>query len=235
MPTDTNRAGKVLRVLVAIGVVSTVVWETWFQKEPFGYAAYDKNTVQYAAAGTTPLALISCVLGIVFFCVLMRTELRVGDFTVAPLWRRYAAFLIDLWFFLFIFANVTAMIPLLFEAGRTKLFQWHFERDYLVPSDWAMGALILMCFGTMLAYFVLPLANRRQTVGFWILRIATVSSDGSVLSLPLSIAIRRIYMDFTELFSPFSLWRIARGRDARPRTLSDRETGLMVVHYQATL
>jgi hypothetical protein len=74
-------------------------------------------------------------------------------------------------------------------------------------------------------------SDRRQTVGSWVLRIATVSADGSVLTLPLSVAFRRAYMEFTGLVSPFSFWKAAKGRDALGRTFWDREAGFMVVRY----
>lgn len=187
--------------------------------------------MQYVAAYTTPIAPLFSVLGIVLVFVLMRQELQVGDSRIAPLWRRYVAFLIDFWFSLFVFANVTAMAPLLLEAERTGSFQWRFERDYSVPSDWTMAVLILICIATMVAYYVSPLANRRQTVGFWRLRIATVSSGGMVVALPLSTVFRRAYMEFSGLFSPFSVWRVAKGRDPEGRTAYDRETGFMVIRY----
>jgi RDD family len=232
MLTDINRTAIIPRALAAIGVMSTVVWVLWFQKGGLGYRAYGRDSVQYVAAGTTPIALVSAVLGICLLFVLMRHELRVGDFQISPLWRRYAALLIDFWFSVYVFASVTTMIPLLFEAARTHSFQWHFERDYWVPSDWAMVVLILAGIGAIATYFVLPLANRRLTVGFWILRIATVSSDGSVVSLPLSTAFRRAYTEFIELFSPFSLWRAVKRKDGKGRTQYDRETGFMVVRYK---
>ena len=215
MPTDINRTAIIPRALAAIGVMSTVVWVFWFQKGELGYRTYGKDSVQYVAAGTTPIALVSSVLGIGLLFVLMRQELRVGDFQISPLWRRYAALTIDFWFSVYVFASVTTMIPLLFEAARRHSFQWHFERDYWIPSDWAIVVLILAGIAAIPAYFVLPLANRRLTLGFWILRIATVSSDGSFVSLPLSTAFRRAYTEFGELFSPFCLWRAVKSRDGQ--------------------
>ena len=114
---------------------------------------------------------------------------------------------------------------------RTKSFQWHFERDYWVGTDFVMLILILASILAIAAYFVLPLANRRLTLGFWILRIATVSPDGSVLALPLSLSFRRAYAEFDELCSPLSLWTAAKGRDSQGRTRQDRETGFIVVRY----
>ena len=231
MPTAVNWKDAIPRALAAIGVMATVVWVFWFQKGQLGYRAYGRDSVQHVAAGTTPIALVTSLVGIGLLFVLMRHELRIGEFQVSPLWRRCAALLIDFWFSVYVFASVTTMIPLLFEAARTHSFQWHFERDYWVPFDWTIVVLILAGIGAITVYFVLPLANRRQTLGFWIMRIATVSSDGSVVSLPLSTAFRRAYLEFTELLSPFSLRRIVRGRDTERGTSYDRDTGLMVVHY----
>jgi uncharacterized RDD family membrane protein YckC len=231
MATSFNWKDAIPRALAAIGVMATVAWVFWFQKGQLGYRAYGRDSAQYVTAGTTPIALVTSLVGIGLVFVLMRNELRIGEFQVSPLWRRYAAFLIDFWFSVYVFATVTTMIPLLFEAVRTHSFQWHFERDYWVPFDWAIVVLILAAIGVIALYFVLPLANRRQTLGFWIMRIATVNSDGSVVSLPLSTAFRRVYLEFTELLSPFSLWRVAKGKDGHRGTSYDRDSGLMVVHY----
>jgi hypothetical protein len=230
MPTANNWKDAIPRALAAIGVMATVVWVFWFQKGQLGYWAYGKDSVRFVAAGTTPIALASSIVGIGLLFVLMRQELRVGDFQISPLWRRYAALLIDFWFAVYVFASITTMIPLLFEAVRTHSFQWQFERDYWVPSDWAMVVLILAAVGAIAVYFVLPLANRRQTLGYWVMRIATVSSDGSVVSLPLSAAFQRAYLEFTELLSPFSR-TVVRGRNTQLGTPHDRNSGLMVVHY----
>lgn len=231
MPTAVNWKDAIPRALAAISVMATAVWVFWFQKGQLGYRAYGRDSVQHVAAGTTPIALVTSLVGIGLLFVLMRHELRIGEFQVSPLWRRYAALLIDFWFSVYVFASVITMIPLLFEAARTHSFQWHFERDYWVPFDWTIVVLTLAGIGAITVYFVLPLANRRQTLGFWIMRIATVSSDGSVVSLPLSTAFRRAYLEFTELLSPFSLPRIVKGRDTERGTSYDRDTGLMVVHY----
>lgn len=121
MATDVNKAGMVLRAAAAIGVISSVVWVFWFQKGGLGYSAYSSGTVENVAAGTNPVTFVSSVVGIALFPLLMKTELRVGEFHISPLWRRYAAFLVDFWFCLFIFANVSVMIPLLLEARRNTV------------------------------------------------------------------------------------------------------------------
>jgi uncharacterized RDD family membrane protein YckC len=142
-------------------------------------------------------------LGIGLFFLLLTTELQVGELKTAPMWRRYAACFIDLWFFVFVFANTTAIVPLLIEAERTGSFRWHFERDFSTSSDWMLSFLILIGIAAMASYFVLPFANRRQTIGPWLLRITTVNADGLVLNLPLRVAFRWAYAEISELFSPF--------------------------------
>ena len=208
MSVDVNRMRTLFRALAAIGVLSTFVSVFWFQNGELGYRAYGKDSVQHVAARTSPVALVLSLVGIGLLLVLMRHQLRIGDFQVSPFWRRYAAFLIDFWFVVYVLANVTTMIPLTLEAVRINSFQWHFERDYWLPSDWSMIVLILADIPAIAAYFVLPLANRRLTLGSWILEIATVNSDGSVVSLPLATASRYKYEEFFELFSPFSVARL---------------------------
>ncbi len=73
------------RALAAIGPASTFVEVFWFEKGEFGYRAYANGSVQHVAAGTTPFALISSLVGIGLLFALMRQELRVADFTIAPL------------------------------------------------------------------------------------------------------------------------------------------------------
>ena len=91
--------------------------------------------------------------------------------------------------------------------------------------------LILVGIAAMASYFVLPLANRRQTLGRWLLRIATVNADGLVLNLPLRVAFRWAYAEMSELFSPFFLWKTLREKDEQGRTFHDRESGFTVVRY----
>ncbi|HKM66989.1 MAG TPA: RDD family protein [Candidatus Acidoferrum sp.] len=195
---------------------------------------YSANGVQHIAAGTTPLALMLFIVGIFCFCALMRKEVRVNESQVAqvaPLWRRYIALLIDWWFCIFTFATLSATVPLILEARRTGTFLWSFDREYWVYSDWAGETLFFFAIAGIAAYFVLPLANRRQTLGCWVLRIATVNLDGSVVRVPLRIAFQRAYSELSELFSPFSLLRILTGKAPQEGTKHDRYGGFMVVRY----
>jgi len=196
---------------------------------------FGRNGVQHVVVGTSLWAIIASALGIGLFSLLLTTELQVGEIKTAPMWRRYAAFFIDIWFFVFVFANTTAIVPLLIEAARTGSFRWHFERDFSTSSDWMLSFLIsfliLVGIAAMASYFVLPLANRRQTLGRWLLRIATVNADGLVLNLPLRVAFRWAYAEMSELFSPFFLWKTLREKDEQGRTFHDRESGFTVVRY----
>ncbi|MHB8504089.1 MAG: RDD family protein [Candidatus Acidiferrales bacterium] len=216
---------------MATAVVSSFVWFFRFQRAWLGYSMFGRDGVQHVVVGTSLWAIIASVLGIGLFFLLQTTELQVGEIKTAPMWRRYAARFIDLWFFVFVFANTTAIVPLLIEAARTGSFRWYFERDYSTSSDWLLSFLILIGIAAMASYFVLPLANRRQTIGPWLLRIATVDADGLVLNLPLRVAFRWTYAEFSELFSPLFLWKTLREKDALGRTFYDRESGFTVVRY----
>ena len=221
----------ILRTLVVLLVLATVVCTSWNQKGLFGFRTYSANGVQHIAASTSPLALVLFIVGVLCFCAVMRKEVRVTESQVASLWRRYVALLIDWWFCIFTLATLSATVPLILEARRTGTFLWSFDRKYAVSSDWAGEALFFFTFVGIAAYFVLPLANRRQTLGCWVLRIATVNLDGSVVRVPLRIAFQRAYSEFTELFSPFSLWRILSGKAPQEGTKHDRYGGFIVVHY----
>ena len=166
MSMGANRMNTVLRGLTAIGVLSTFVWVFWFQSGELGFRLYGKDSLQHVTARTSPAALISGVIGLCILFVVMRHELRIGDFQIAPWWRRYVALLVDFWFVVYVFGSISTLIPLVLEAVRTNSFQWHFERDYSVHSDWVMVALILAAIAAIVAYFVLPFANRRLTLGF---------------------------------------------------------------------
>ena len=221
-----HKTGLAPRALVAIGLISTFIWVCWSQKEVIGYVAVTRNGITHIVAGTKPAIVLLSVLGIILFCFLMRVEVRVGEFYIPSLKRRFAAFLFDLWFLLFTMVGISSLTHLLLESQRTGTFQWHFERNYAVASDVVDAAVILFNLSVMVLYFVLPLTKRRRTVGCWIFRLATVSAGGSALYLPLSTALWRTFMEFRGLCSPV---RTVKERDTQGRTWYDRETGLMVV------
>jgi hypothetical protein len=67
-----------------------------------------------------------------------------------------------------------------------------------------------------------------QTVGCWILRLATVNPDGYALILPCSVAVRRVWWEFRGLCSPI---KSLKTRDAEGRTFYDIESGFAVIRY----
>jgi uncharacterized RDD family membrane protein YckC len=217
-----------LRILITTGVAAIFIWFSWFNKQSVGYFAETHDGVTSVEAGTTPSNVAIFVLGLALFCLLMQIKIRVGDFRVAPLWRRFAAFLIDFYFSVSVLSSIYAVVPLLLEAVRTGSIRWHYERDYWVPADLVNVILIFVFMATIFMYFAFPLARCRQTMGCFILRIATVSAGGSPLRLPLSTAIWRTWKEFAGLCSPS---RTIKERDLQGRTWYDRETGFTVVTY----
>jgi uncharacterized RDD family membrane protein YckC len=119
-------------------------------------------------------------------------------------------------------------VDVLLEAARTGIFQWHFHRDYLVATDGVSLALVFVGLATLVAYFLLPLMMRGQTVGCWIFRLATVNLEGYLVYLPFSTAMRRLLAEFRGVCSPL---RTLRKRDEQGRTFYDIESGFTVVCY----
>ena len=61
-----------------------------------------------------------------------------------PTWKRiFAACLIDHLVIAMTVIPVLALAPLIVEAFRTGNFVWHFERNYIVVSDWIHFAIFL--------------------------------------------------------------------------------------------
>jgi uncharacterized RDD family membrane protein YckC len=223
-----NKAGLCLRVFVALAVASTFVWFFWFQKGVNGYFLESKNGRTHVEAGSDPTVVLLSLLGIALFCILTIRQVRIGESQPASLPLRFTVFLFDSWFSLFTLSSIFSLPSLLLEAYRTGTFQWHFERDYSVPTDTIEVVLILVYLAIIVLYFVLPLVTRRQTLGCWIFRLATVNGDGDVLYLPFSTAAWRVLMEFSGLIHPI---RTVKERDSQGRTWYDRETGLTVVRY----
>jgi RDD family protein len=223
-----NKEGTVPRALIGIALVSSFVWFYWFQKNATGYFSETKNGVTHVVAGSSPAVVSLSILGILLFIFLMTREVHVETFQAASLRRRFVAFLFDCWFLLLTVAGTSSLLHLLMEALRSGTFRWRYEQESGGGPDGADTVLILANLIVMLMYFVIPLARRRQTVGQWLLRLATVSAGGSVLYLPFSTAMWRTYMAPRGLFSP---WRLLKETDAQGRTWYDRETGFIVVRY----
>lgn len=218
------------RMLVGIVVFSSFVWAFWIQKESVGYSAHTSDGVTRVSAGTSPMMLLWSVFGIVLFGILMKANVptQLDEFQVPSMRRRFCAFLLDFWFALLTLSGIFGILPVLLEAQRTGVFQWHFERDYGTASDWVNVAAVFVFMGAILLYFALPLTRRKQTVGCWVLRLATTSPGGDVVYLPLSTALRRVIKEFMGLCSP---WKTLGERDAQGRTWYDRDTGMMVIRY----
>jgi len=223
-----NKEGMIPRVLTGIALVSLWVWFYWFQKNPVGYFSETKNGVTHVVAGSSPVVVSLSILGALLFIFLMTREVHVETFQPSSLWRRFVAFVFDCWFLLFTVVGISSLLHLLVEAQRTGAFRWRYAQESGVAPDGADTVLILVNLTVMFMYFVIPLARRRQTVGQWLFRLATVSANGSVLYLPFSTALWRTFMAFRGLISP---WRFWKETDAQGRTWYDRETGFIVVRY----
>jgi uncharacterized RDD family membrane protein YckC len=222
------KEGIVPRAAAGIALVSSFVWFYWFQRNPVGYSSETKSGVTHVVAGSSPVVVLLSLLGISLFTFLMTRELRVETFQASSLGRRFVAFLFDCWFLLLTVVGASSLFHLLLEAQRSGTFRWRYEQESVAASDGADTVLILVNLTLMFMYFVIPLARRRQTVGQWLFRLATVSANGSVLYLPFSTALWRTVMAFRGLISP---WRFLKETDAEGRTWYDRETGFMVVRY----
>ena len=180
------------------------------------------------SGGTNPQAIGMSLAGILLYLIVIRTRIREHKSVVAPIWRRATAFLIDFWFCCFTLGALVGWVDVLLQARRTGVFQWHFQRDYSVPSDNLVVVLVLMSLAATIGYFLLPLLRGGQTVGCWLLRLATINSVGYVVALPIKTAASRLFLEFRGLCSPF---RTFRKRDAQGQTFYDVESGFTVVCY----
>jgi RDD family len=223
-----NKKGIVARALAGLALVSSFVWFYWFQKNSVGYISETKNGVTHVVAGSSPVVVFLSILGIFLFIFLMTIEVHVEEYQASSLGRRFLGFLFDCWFLLLTVVGTSSLLHLLMEAQRSGTFRWHYEQESGIAPDGADTVLVLINLTVMFMYFVIPLARRRQTVGQWLFRLATVSANGSVLYLPFSTALWRTFMAFRGLISP---WRFWKETDAQGRTWYDRETGCVVVQY----
>lgn len=218
----------VIRWALFLGVLSSYIWVFWGQKGEIGSFTETRNGMTHVSAGTNPPALVMGVSMLLIYFVLLNTRVKQHKFRVAPIWRRAAAFAVDFWCAIFTIGALSGCVDVLLEAFRTGSWRWHFERDYSVASDSISLALVFLFLAAFVAYFLLPLMYRGQTVGNWIFRLVTVNSDGSVVRLPLLVAIRRLFASFRGLGSPL---RTIRKRDGDGQTFYDIESGFTVVSY----
>jgi hypothetical protein len=223
-----TKDGILPRALVGTALVASFVWLYWLQKNPVGFISETKNGVTHTVAASSPVVVSLSILGIFLFIFVITREVRFKTFEASSLKRRFAAFIFDCWYLLLSVVGVSSLLHLLLEAKRSGVFRWHYEIENRVVSDGADAAIVLINLTAMLMYFVIPMARRRQTVGQWLFRLATVSTGGSVLYLPFSTALRRIVLAFCGLCWP---WRFLNETDADGRTWYDRETGFTVMRY----
>lgn len=218
----------IARSMVLAGVVYSYVWAFWLQREDIGSFTEIKNGVTSVSAATSPQAVLFGLAGLAIYSVVLNTPVEVREVRVAPMWRRTAAFVIDFWLAIFTLGALFGLVDVSLEAVRTGTFQWHFRRDYSVASDGASLILVFVGLAALVAYFLLPLMRRSQTVGGWIFKLATVNLDGYVTYMPFSTAIRRLLAEFRGVCSPL---RTFRKRDELGRTFYDLESGFTVVCY----
>src|SRR5712672_3180537 len=216
------------RTLTALALVSSFIWLNWFQKNLIGFSSETKNGVTHVVAGSSPVVFFTSILGIALFIFLMAKEVHIETFQSSSLKRRSAAFMFDCWFLLLTVVGVSSLLHLLLKIQRSGTFRWRYEIGNGGAPDGADADIVLVNLTVMFMYFVVPLARRRQTVGQWLFRLATVGAGGSILYLPFSTALWRTFMAFRGLVSP---WRFLKETDAQGRTWYDRETGLTVVRF----
>jgi hypothetical protein len=227
--SSTLRKEEIIpRTLTALALVSSFIWLNWFQENVVGFSSETKNGITHVVAGSSPVVFFVSILGIALFIFLMTKEAHIETSHPSSLKRRSAAFIFDCWFLLLTVVGVSSLLHLLLEAQCSGTFRWRYEIENGGAPDGADAAIVLINLIVMLMYFVVPLAHRRQTVGQWLLRLATVDAGENVLYLPFPTALWRTFMAFRGLVSP---WRFLKETDAQGRTWYDRETGFTVVRF----
>jgi hypothetical protein len=222
-----TKDGIVPRSLAGTALVLSFVWFYWFQKGPVGFTSETKNGITHVVAGSSPIVVSLSILGFFLFIFVMTRSVQVETFQASSLKRRLAAFIFDCWYLLLTVVGISSLLHLLLETHRSGTFRWRYEID-TAAGDGADGAIVLINLTVMFMYFVVPLARRRQTVGQWLFKLATVGAGGRVLYLPFSTALWRTFMAFRGLISP---WRFLNETDTQGRTWYDRETGFTVVRF----
>jgi hypothetical protein len=222
-----TKNGIISRSLVGAALVSSFVWFSWFQKGQVGFVSETTNGITHSVGGSSPTVVSLSILGIALFIFVMTRAAQVEPFQVASLKRRFAAFAFDWWYLLSTLVGISSLLHLLLEAQRSGTFRWQYETQIGTPGA-TDTAIALINLTGMFMYFVVPLARRRQTVGQWLFRLATVNGGGSVLYVPYSTALWRTFMEFRGLISP---WRFLKETDVHGRTWYDRETGFTVVRF----
>ena len=225
---EMRSSSVIARVVVSAALVTSYIWVFWGQHEGIGGSMHVKGGATSVSGGTNPQAIAMSLAGLLLYLIVVKMRVRELRSLVAPIWKRTAAFLVDFWFCTFTLGALYGWIDVLLEASRTGVFRWHFQRDYSVPSDNVMVVLVFVSLAATIGYFLLPLVRGGQTVGCWLLRLATINSDGYVVALPLKTAARRLFLEFRGLTSPIKTFR---KRDSQGRTFYDVESGFTVVRY----
>jgi hypothetical protein len=220
--------GTLLRIIVLLGVLFSFGWAFWGPYREIGMSMETVNGATNISAGTSLVAIITSIAMLAIYCLILSHRVEILGPRIASIWRRAAAFVLDIWVMIFSMGALSGCCTVLLEAHRTGQFRWYFERDYAVATDGFALALIFLSLAALVAYFLLPLIKGSVTVGGWVFKIATVNLDGYSVLLPFSVAIRRLYAEFRGLMSPV---KTLKARDELGRTLYDLESGYTVVSY----
>lgn len=179
----------------------------------FGFGGEWSDGKVAVSAACHPILLGWDVLGVLCFYVLVRRRdsPRVVGFPGSG--RRIVALFVDLYFGTTILASVGGLIILALEASRTGRFEWSFERQYAVTTDYFVAVPIdLLTLGLLFLYLAFPLTRGKQTVGCFIMRIKVEPASGSD-RFTLRQAVQCTWSECLALASlPFAL---IRGRDHR--------------------
>jgi uncharacterized RDD family membrane protein YckC len=211
-----------LRLALLLSILFSFVWAVGSQDGDIGAGIASTDHTTHVSAGTTPQAVGMGVVMLLIYLLILNTPTEQKELRSATIWRRAAAFAIDLWVAVYSLSAIFACFPVLLEAHRTGTFRWSFQRDYGVASDWVYWGILLPYMVALVAYFLVPLMLRGQTVGAWIFKLVTVNSDGYPVKLPFRIAVRRLRAEFRGLRSPLKTFR---KRDEQGRTFYDINAG----------
>jgi uncharacterized RDD family membrane protein YckC len=225
----TSMTTKLFRVVSIVVVGFSIAALYLFDIKQVGESEQWNDGKVLVTAGSHPVMLGWAFIAVTLYIALMRAHWSMAITGVPTLKRRAAAFLIDFWFSLMVFASTGAMIPLSLEAARTGHFSWKFERDYAVGTDWIATAFVLIFMVLMFLYFAFPLTKGRQTVGCFIMQLKVAPLFGNEGRFTFRGAARRTGYELCGLFT-FWIWK--GRRDDHERTWYDRKTGCRVVQVE---
>jgi RDD family protein len=200
-----------LRWLLA-GLVALCVCMA-FVKAPatLGVSAELSNGQYQLSGGTQPWALALAVLIICSYLALLYAEPSEDRRPLPGVFRRLIASWLDLYLAMMAFAPILGLVVSVTEWRRTGIFEWSFERDYSVASDWLLalggGALSMV---VLVLYFAWPLVRRMPSPGACIVGYQVVADDGTSLSL--GKAVQRTLLGFVALSAWFLAPFVARER-----------------------